>query len=232
VYDSIGIARRAPRPLLLGGAIALVAVLASLLVVVLAAPPARGATADSGPVTLQSGVLTVTLNARTYQLLTSRTRGAVIRTRTLDPIKPANTSLPEAFAFPLTRGRVDPTLLSGSARSRGGIDFSSLARNQKLGQSSLVQFRLTSFALDLSSTPAELTATFVGQQTYHDLPIATLGTSQAQTATHGRTVTMSGFVVKLLAAGAQLFNQQAFANQKHRFHVGEAVGSLMLTGFR
>lgn len=229
MFDSNGIARRVAgsRPLLPFGPPALVV---AALLVVSAVAPAWGASAGSGPVTLQSGVLTVTLNARTNQVLTRTTRGTTPKTRTLNVIKPASSSLPGTFAFPLTRGSVDPTLLTGFARSRGGIDFASVTHNATIGQNSVVQFRLTGFAIQLSSTPAQLTATFAGQQTYHNLPIATLGTGQVQAARHGGTVTISGFAVKLLAAGAQLFNQQAFANQQHRFHVGETVGSVTLMG--
>lgn len=227
MFDSKGIARRAVGSLVPAAAIAFVA--ASLLIV-FAVGPARGASTGSGSVTLQSGVLTVMLNARTNQVLTRTTRGSTPKTRTLNLIKPASSSVAGTFAFPLTRGTIDPTLLTGSARSAGGVDFVSVTHNASIGQDSVVQFKLTGFAIQLSSTPAQLTATFAGQQTYHNLPIATLETGQVQAARHGRTVTLSGFVVKLLAAGAQLFNQQAFANQQHRFHAGETVGSVTLMG--
>jgi hypothetical protein len=212
---------RAPREVLAGllGALALAAGLA--------AAPVLAAT--SGPVRLRSGTVTVSISPGVYAKLTRSTAGSYPDTRTLTPIHPAATALPGVFAFPLSHGQVDPVGLTGTVATSGGIRFDSVSENPSAGQSSTVQFTLTRFALDLSSTPAELTATFRGTSTYHDIPIASLVTTSVASRTPGHTVSLTGFGLKLLASGAQLFNQQAYNNQSHRFRVGQSIGTATLT---
>jgi hypothetical protein len=222
----LGTSPRARRPHALRAALCgLLAVIA--LAAGLAAAPVLAAT--SGPLHLRSGTVTVSLSPGVYAKLTRSTAGSYPDTRTLTPIHPAASSTPGVFAFPLSHGRVDPIGLTGTAASSGGIRFDSVSQNPSAGQSSTVQFTLTGFALDLSSTPAELTVTFRGTSTYHDIPIASLVTTSVDSRSSGRTVALSGFGLKLLASGAQLFNQQAYNNQSHRFKVGQSIGTATLT---
>jgi len=189
----------------------------------------RGATVATPTLALRQGRLTLTLARRTYALLTKSTHGAVPDTRTLTPITPGADGATGVFLFPLRRGHVDPVGLTGAASSGGGIRFDSVSQDPKLGQSSTVQFSLTSFALDLSSTPAELTATFVGTSTYHDIPIASLDATSAQHQVRHGIIAITGMRVKLLAAGAEVFNQQAYNNERRRFKIGQTVGTVALT---
>ncbi len=213
--------------------------LASYIAPLLAAAAAVAtpvALAQSGVYTLRSGTVTLALWPRTYRALTSTTRGAYPDTRSLVSIPPGASGGPASsggtFTFPVAGGQVDPSVLTGSARSRGGIEFNTVSHNTTAGQDSLIQFKLTGFALDLSTAPAVLTATFIGKQTYHDLPIASLAMSGIRHYARSGTLTISGLELKLLANGAQLFNQQAYNDQAHRFRVGQLVGTVSLTGSR
>jgi len=220
IFQSDSGARRAAVALLL--AIAIGALL-----------PAGGVrAAATGPVTLQSGTVTLALSAGVYDKLTRSTRGAYPDTRSLTAINPGTNTAAGLFAFPLSHGEVDPIALTGTAASHGGIRFDSVSQNPAAGQSSTVQFELTGFALELSSSPAALTATFRGTTTYHDIPIASLIETSVHSRTQGRNVTLTGFGLKLLASGAQLFNQQAYNNQSHRFKVGQSVGTVTLAAVR
>jgi hypothetical protein len=184
---------------------------------------------STGVVQLSSGTVTVSLSHATYKKLTRSTAGAYPDTRSLTAIAPGASTADGVFTFPISRGRVDPIGLTGTAASTGGIKFDSVSQNPALNQTSTVQFQLTGFALQLSSSPAELTATFGGKATYRNIPIASLVTTNVRHRVHGRQMTISGLDLVLLAAGAQLFNQQAFNNQHHRFKTGQSIGTLSLT---
>jgi len=219
------------------GAKSLAAVAAiAIIAVVASAWPAHAfeprATVTTTTLALHQGRLTLTFARRTYALLTNSTHGALPDTRTLTPITPGAGGATGVFRFPLRRGHVDPVGLTGAASSSGGIRFDSISHDPTLGQSSTVQFSLTSFALDLSTTPAELTATFLGKSTYHDIPIASLDTTGAQHQVHRGSIAITGMRLKLLAAGVELFNQQAFNNEHRRFRIGQTVGTVALTGGR
>lgn len=215
------------------------AIAAALALGLLTAPGLAGAQTttptktQTTTVRLRSGTMTVSLFARTYATLTEPTTGSDPDTRSLSPIGPAAaTRASGGFRFPLSGGLVDLTGVAGSATSRGGIEFSSVSQNPTIGQSSAVQFQLTGFALRLSSSPAELTATFTGMETYRNLPVMSLVTTGAHASHRGATVTISGIGLELLAAGAQLFNQQAYNDELRRFRVGQRVGTATLTGIR
>lgn len=190
---------------------------------------ARRASAP-GQLPLRSGRLTIELAARVYATLISPTGGAFPDHRSMTPIGPATARRPGSFGFPLAHGRLAAGTLGGSATTKGGISFSSVSENPALGQNSTVQFQLRSFSLLLSGGTPELTATFLGKTTYRQLPIASVVLAHAHRHLSGDRITLTGLRLKLLSAGAQLFNQQAFNDETRGFSVGETIGTATLTG--
>ncbi len=197
----------------------------------LGAPLARAGPASAqGPLPLRSGQLTIKLAARVYATLTSPTGGAYPDHRAVTPIGPATARRPGTFGFPLARGRLGAGTLAAVATFTGGIRFSSVRENPALGQNSTARFELNGFALVLSGATSALTATFLGKTTYRQLPVASVVLTHARRRVAGDRTTLTGLRLKLLSAGAQLFNQQAFNDETRGFRVGETIGTATLTG--
>jgi hypothetical protein len=193
---------------------------------------ARRPSPGARPSRLRSGALTIRFSKRVYALLTSPADGAYPEHRSLTALGRATAPRPGSFRFPLVRGSLTGSPLDGSATATGGIRFSSVSENPAAGRTSVVQFKLNHFALLLSGGVPVLTATFTGQTTYGHLPVASVVLTHAHLRLAGRRVTLTGLRLKLLSAGAQLFNQQAFNNETRGFRVGEPIGTATLTGAR
>jgi hypothetical protein len=201
---------------------------AATLVAVLAAaaPPAFAATrkpSQGRSVTLASGTLTIRFLASTYAALDDSTTGDFADTRSVTPVSPGATPRDGLFDFPVGKGaRVNPTTVKGSVASAGGIEFMQDNQNPIFGSTS--QFSLIDWALKLSTSPAEVTASFEGSTSASGAVLATLVTSKITHTLHHGQVTISGMTMKLTSTGAELFNDQASG-----FTAGETVGTASLS---
>jgi hypothetical protein len=198
------------------------AVVTALGACLAAGAPAGARPVVGRPVALLSGSVRLGFTARAFAALTASSSGQYADTRSVTAVAPSAGRGGGAFALPITRGRVNAAALTGSARTGGGLDFAQ--DNQNPQYTSHSQFSLVSFVLDLSSTPAELTATFIGSQTNRGTVIAMLSTRGVRHAVHGTAVTISGLTMKLTGTGAQVLNLQASG-----FRIGETIGTVSLS---
>jgi hypothetical protein len=202
-------------------AISLLALAAVVLLPVAAAAGRRAVE----PIILKSGTLRLKFSRPVYAALTRSSTGADADTRSVFPLAPAASPAAGLFTFRVTGGRLNLADLTGSVHSRGGLAFTNVTQNARFD--STTQFSLRGLALNFALSPAELTATFLGQSRTPNAPIATLSMARARRVLRGRSLAISGVTLKLTRAAAELFNHQAGG-----FRSGEAIGSVSLSAVR
>jgi hypothetical protein len=108
------------------------------------------------------------------------------------PAAPASARDGGAIAFPITEGKVNARTLAGEISHSGGLTFSA-------GGTSVT---VSDFVIDTAPTP-KLTAELGGDR----VDLLTLDLGDLEREVEGRTVTLSGVVVKLTAGAAAALNQ-------------------------
>jgi len=187
-----------------------------------AGPGAAAARATrGGAVQLHSGQLTLRFSAKAFAALTRSSAGYFADTRSVTPVAPAMNPAAGDFTFPVASGRVNASALTGRAVSRGGIEFTDV--DYREGKT--FEFQLRALTLNLSASPAELVATFVGATTDSGIAIATVDSNRAHHVAHHGSVSISGLTLQLTNAGQEAFNLQTSG-----FRFGETVGTLSLAG--